>query len=268
MLDTINTVLIVGGTSGIGEGFARRLHDLGKKVIITGRRQDRLNALATELPSLETVQWDISDLTNLIPTSTALLQKFPAIDTIILTAGIQHFFSFFDNTAGKESIITNEITTNLTAPLLLCTTLLPHLSSLAQHKPTHLIFVGSGLGFVPLGLFPAYCPAKAGIHSLAVLVRQQVARQGEVVRGNLGVVELVPPYVDTGLDGAFREEVHREFGGHVPEMVGVGEYVEEVLGGLEREGEKEVAGKGFAETAVGKWREAFGGVFEGLGMDC
>jgi short-subunit dehydrogenase involved in D-alanine esterification of teichoic acids len=52
----MNTILIIGATSGLGEGFTRRFHALGKKVIITGRRQDRLGALQKELPGLETRQ--------------------------------------------------------------------------------------------------------------------------------------------------------------------------------------------------------------------
>jgi short-subunit dehydrogenase involved in D-alanine esterification of teichoic acids len=52
----INTILIIGGTSGIGEAFARRFHQDGKKVIITGRREERLSALQSELPGLGTRQ--------------------------------------------------------------------------------------------------------------------------------------------------------------------------------------------------------------------
>lgn len=56
MTSRINTILIIGATTGIGEGLARRFHALGKKVIITGRRQDRLDALAAELKGVETRQ--------------------------------------------------------------------------------------------------------------------------------------------------------------------------------------------------------------------
>lgn len=52
----ISTILIVGATSGLGEGYARRFHDMGKKVIITVRRGDRLSALKQELPCIETRQ--------------------------------------------------------------------------------------------------------------------------------------------------------------------------------------------------------------------
>ncbi|KAL9037396.1 MAG: hypothetical protein Q9180_003737, partial [Flavoplaca navasiana] len=56
MSDTFQTILIIGATSGIGEGLARRFHAQGKKVIITGRRQDRLDALTQELPGLSAHQ--------------------------------------------------------------------------------------------------------------------------------------------------------------------------------------------------------------------
>jgi NADP-dependent 3-hydroxy acid dehydrogenase YdfG len=52
----ISTILIIGATSGIGEGYARRFHGMGKKVIITGRRADRLSALKQELSGIETYQ--------------------------------------------------------------------------------------------------------------------------------------------------------------------------------------------------------------------
>jgi NADP-dependent 3-hydroxy acid dehydrogenase YdfG len=54
----ISTVLIIGATSGIGEGYARRFYSMGKKVIITGRRADRLSALKQELTGIETRQVD------------------------------------------------------------------------------------------------------------------------------------------------------------------------------------------------------------------
>lgn len=56
MFDKLNTILLVGGTGGLGEGWARAFHGLGKTVIITGRRTERLEALQKELPGLKTYQ--------------------------------------------------------------------------------------------------------------------------------------------------------------------------------------------------------------------
>ena len=51
----IDTILILGATAGIGEAMARRFHSLEKKVIVTGREQNKgkLTQLARELPGLE-----------------------------------------------------------------------------------------------------------------------------------------------------------------------------------------------------------------------
>ena len=56
MTSTMNRILIISGTSGIGEAFARRFHAVGKKVIVAGRRKERLRTLANELKALETIQ--------------------------------------------------------------------------------------------------------------------------------------------------------------------------------------------------------------------
>ena len=56
MSDQFKTILIVGATSGLGEGFVRRFHAQGKKVIATGRRVERLRALQKELSGLEIKQ--------------------------------------------------------------------------------------------------------------------------------------------------------------------------------------------------------------------
>lgn len=52
----LKTVLLIGATSGIGEELARQYHAEGKKVIIAGRRVERLNQMKSELPGLEGTQ--------------------------------------------------------------------------------------------------------------------------------------------------------------------------------------------------------------------
>lgn len=56
MSNLFETVLLVGATSGIGEELARQYHARGKKVVISGRRADRLERLKAELPGIEAIK--------------------------------------------------------------------------------------------------------------------------------------------------------------------------------------------------------------------
>ena len=90
----MDTVLLIGATSGIGEEFARRLHALGKHLIITGRRQDCLEVLRRELKGLEIRDMDDTDFAALPNKVSEILKSFPDIDTVFLNAGTSSMFSF------------------------------------------------------------------------------------------------------------------------------------------------------------------------------
>ncbi len=53
MTFTGHTILITGGTSGIGLGFAKKFSELGNKVIITARNEKRLNQILNEIQLLQ-----------------------------------------------------------------------------------------------------------------------------------------------------------------------------------------------------------------------
>lgn len=53
---TGNTILITGGTSGIGLGLALRFHQAGNKVIVAGRRKDLLDQITNEHPGIEALE--------------------------------------------------------------------------------------------------------------------------------------------------------------------------------------------------------------------
>jgi uncharacterized oxidoreductase len=261
MTSSFETVLIVGGTSGIGEAFARRLHALGKRVIVTGRRQERLALMQRELKGLEVRLMDVSDLTSLSDHVSELTKAFPAINTVLINAGIQKSFSFTDpSTCSNESIV-NEITTNITAPMILTRLFTPHLLSL--DKPASILLVSSGLAFLPIGYFPVYCATKAAVHSFAVSLRQQMKGT------NVSVVEIVPPYVDTGLDAEHRERINQAAEGKGVPPMALGEYMDKTMAILEKGEVEELreVGVGSAEIRVSTWRGSFGKILEQMGID-
>lgn len=267
----MRTILIIGGTSGLGEAFARRFHGLGKKVIVTGRRADRLSTLAADLPGIETVKWDISDFSTHGSVTSSILAAHPRLDTVLLMSGVQEQFSFLAPNSSTPESIAKEITTNVTAPALLTRLFLPHLDSLPKSVSAHLILVSSGLAFVPFGFYPVYNATKAAIHTLAVCLRQQVS-QSPGGAANVTIVELVPPYVDTDLDAGHRKRVQELSGGEdkAVKPMPLADYMDTTMKQLEGGGAaglpKEIA-TGFSQMGVDAWRGGVGAAMKNLGID-
>lgn len=260
MSENFSTIAIVGATSGLGEGFVRRFHAQGKTVIATGPRLDRLQALQKEVPGVEVQQMDVSDITTLPDQVSKLLKSFPKIDTVMAMAGIQKSFDFKDPESSSVQSITSEVTTNVTAPMILAQTMVPRL--LSQKRPTSFILVSSGFAYVPMPLYPVYCPTKAAMHAFAITLR------GQLLGTSCNVIELAPPYVDTGLDAEHRESVVQQQGGEEKAMkpMGLAEYLDASIATFEQDGVKEVA-TDFSQMGVNAWRGAFGPIYKTRGMD-
>lgn len=251
-ISTFKTVLIFGGTSGIGESFARRFHAMGKKVIITGRREARLAALAKELPGVETYVLDNADIANLPIHADALIKKFPDIDTVWVNSGIAYVGSFRSLDEYSDEKIVAELNTNVVAPIILSRYFIPHLLSL--ERPGTFLITGSGLGFVPMGLMPVYCPSKAAVHSFLVGLRESLKDT------NVNVIEVVAPYVKTEFDKDYPME-------HLATPMELGDYTDQILTIFESTPAAELkeAGVGFGAMGASAWRQAFGSFLTGRG---
>jgi len=250
------TVLIIGATSGIGEGLARAIHAQGKRVIATGRRSSRLITLSQSLPGLETASFDISDIASLASHISALTTKYPDIDTVIISAAIQTLSNFANDTSPSVEMIEKEVATNVTAPMVICKTLVPFF--LASKRPCSIVFLSSGFAYIPVHFFPVYCPTKAALHSFGVALRAQLHGT------NVGVTSLVPGYIDTELDKEFRDRLTEMRGGEANRIVPVplGDFVKDAMKALDEKERGEIAVGHFPEIVVGKWRDAFGPTLE------
>jgi NADP-dependent 3-hydroxy acid dehydrogenase YdfG len=84
------TALVTGATSGFGEAMARRLLAAGARVIATGRRAERLAALAKELATdrLLTRELDVTDEASIAALLPSLPAEFAAIDILYNNAGL------------------------------------------------------------------------------------------------------------------------------------------------------------------------------------
>jgi uncharacterized oxidoreductase len=190
------TILITGGTSGIGFELARKLIAQRNTVIITGRDQQKLDEARATLPGVHALQSDASKPTEIEALRQRITAEFPACDTLINNAGVMRKLDV--NEQRSLTDITRELDINLNGPVQIVQAFLPHLKS----RPNALIVnVSSGLAFVPFPLSPIYSAAKAGLHAFTRCLRVQL--KGSSVT----VVELAPPPVETKL---FRGEFEKE----------------------------------------------------------
>ena len=196
------TILITGGTSGIGQELARQLVDLGNTVIVTGRDQSRLDQASAALPGVHTVLSDASDWSAIQTLYEELIERFPSLDTIINNAGIMRNLRLDQERSLAD--VTREIEVMLNGPIWMIQQFLPFLKT---QKQSLIVNVSSGLAFVPFPAAPVYSAAKAGLHAYTRCLRAQL--EGTSV----AVVELAPPGTETPLfRGEFAEEMKGEKG--------------------------------------------------------
>lgn len=84
-------VLMVGGTAGIGAAMADRLVQEGSKVIVVGRRQDRIDSFVQKHGSDKAggLKFDIGDIGGIDKFVSTVTQSYPDIDCVFLNAGGQ-----------------------------------------------------------------------------------------------------------------------------------------------------------------------------------
>lgn len=184
-----NTIFIPGATSGIGLAMALRLQDRGNTVIVGGRREDRLTAIATEHPGIHTVRIDTTDADSIDEASRAVISEHPELNVLITMAGVMRAEDW-STPAGFLSTAEETVTTNILGPIRLIAAFIEHLR--AQPDAT-IMTVSSGLAFAPLRVTPTYNASKAAIHMLSESLRLQF--EGSSV----SVLELEPPAVRTPL---------------------------------------------------------------------
>jgi uncharacterized oxidoreductase len=203
------TILITGGTSGIGFEMAKQLIARRNTVLITGRDQQKLEEAKSTLPGVHTFQSDASKPDDIQSLRQQVTTEFPAFDTLINNAGIMRNLNVSEPRSLTD--VTRELDINLNGPVQMVQEFLPHLKS----RPNGLIVnLSSGLAFVPFPLSPIYSAAKAGIHAFTRCLRVQLKGS------NVTVVELAPPGVETKLfRGEFKTEMKGQKGMAVDVLV-------------------------------------------------
>ncbi|WP_329310593.1 SDR family oxidoreductase [Streptomyces sp. NBC_01262] len=192
---TGNTILITGGTSGIGLGLALRLHEAGNKVIVAGRRKELLDSITTDHPGIESLVLDVADPASIARAAETVATGHPELNVLVNNAGIMLLENLLD--PADLRIAEDHVTVNLLGTIRMTYAFLP---LLVGKDDAVVMNVSSALAFVPLPVTPTYNATKAALHSFSESLRVQLAD------ACVQVIEVAPPGVRTTLRGQQDDE--------------------------------------------------------------
>jgi uncharacterized oxidoreductase len=185
-----NTVLIIGGSAGIGLEIAKLAIKKGNKVIITGRDKKRLDSALSQLQNGIGIVSDVSKKEDLENLASQIKNEYPEVNIVINNAGRALVYDILTQ-EDVYDIAEDEIRTNYLSIIRANERLLPLLST---HKEAAIVNVSSVVAFVP-GSLITYSASKAALHSYTQSLRIALERAGSSVK----VFELMPPLVNTEL---------------------------------------------------------------------
>jgi uncharacterized oxidoreductase len=193
------SVLITGGSTGIGLEAAKQFLAKGAQVIITGRNEAKLDAAKRLYPALITIKSDVADQAD----AQALVEKIKklgGIDILYNNAGV----GSSPKNLGKPSVqhyqdALYEMNVNYLGVIRLTDLFLDLLNSRAEAA---IINTTSILSYVPNLLAPTYSASKVALR----FYTEELRRHLEIAGSRLKVFELLPPLVDTEMAAGFDEE--------------------------------------------------------------
>lgn len=177
------TILLTGGTDGIGRELAGLLKAKGATVIVTGRTPERI--AAAQAAGFEAISADLSSPAGVDAVLAAV--KGREIDILINNAGVGSDHDFRE---ASPDLADNDrsIFLNLNAPVHL----IAHLMDRLKARPEAMVVnTTSGLAIAPRAGGPIYCATKAALRSYTLALREQL------IDTNIHVLEVLPPVVET-----------------------------------------------------------------------
>jgi uncharacterized oxidoreductase len=192
-----NTVLVIGGSAGIGLEIVKQLTALDNHVIVTGRNQERLDAAVKGLKNVTAIAFDVSKAEEVNNLVARIGTNFPELNMVINNAGRAVVYSLADESVDAFAVAEDEMLTNYLSIIRVNQKLLPILQ---HHDESAIVNVSSIVAYVPGMYLPTYAASKAALHSYSTSLRLTLENT------SVKVFELMPPLVDT--------EFSKEIGGH------------------------------------------------------
>lgn len=167
---------IIGGGSGIGAAVARLLAKRGWSVAISGRRQDRLDAVAQGHPTISAYPLDVTDGDAINETVHRIAAALGRIDLFIFGAAAWQPMDVGDYDYEK---FTRIVDTNYLGVIRLAN---PVIAQMARQGGGQFAVIASVAGYFGLPRSAAYSSTKAGLINLLETMRTELAPRNIVVR--------------------------------------------------------------------------------------
>ena len=161
-------VLITGATSGFGEATAIKFANAGYKVIITGRRQERLDALKAKLPQCDILAlcFDVSQKKDVFSAIQNLPAEYKNIDILVNNAGLALGLEGAHNASLDDW--EQMIDTNIKGLLYMTKAVLP---IMVERKTGYIFNLGSTAGSWPYEGGNVYGATKAFVKQFSLNLR-------------------------------------------------------------------------------------------------
>ena len=192
-----NTILITGGSAGIGFELAKQFSKLGNKVLITGRNEERLKQAADQLENVVPISGDVTNSESTDQLVEKIKEQYPELNMVINNAGYADVYEL-DKNANAFPKASREMETNYLSIVGLTEKLLP---TLLQNENASVVNVTSIVAYYPQKMLPTYTASKAALKAYTDVLRQ-------TFEDRLNVFELIPPLVNTD----FSKEIGGENG--------------------------------------------------------
>lgn len=192
------TILITGGSSGIGYESIKHFLSEEMKVIVCGRNTDKNNFVRKNYPNVTVIDCNIND-DNEVYRMHQLIASIGGIDILYNNAAVINVFDLVIDNQKSLAFAQDEINTNYLAIIRLNSVFL---EMLQKRNEAAIINTTSAVAYVPITFISTYSSSKSALHSYTISLRQQLGKSGI----NIKVFELIPPTVDTAVTKDFQGE--------------------------------------------------------------
>lgn len=191
---TNNTVLITGGSSGIGLALGRALLKRNNRIILLGTNRTMLSELEKE--GFKTIICDLANQDEIERAVINIQNNFPNLNVLFNNAGVQFNYNFLDNVIPLDKI-SKEIAINVTGQILLTQLLIPQL---INAQKALIVNTTSGLGAFPKDDGLVYSASKAAIRNFTIGLRNSLKNT------SVNVLEFMPPVTETRMTNGRNEQ--------------------------------------------------------------